>query len=192
MKIRLLIIIGIIASGFVAAFVIIDVYQGQIEYKEKVGGLKDTSSIPSAQEFLKMDCKELEHLFPEFPNKEVADAWNFRMHECINEQESLIPQVNDPKTNKDITAEMENLQQMSCDEIIQRNTEGEYLSSENRKFARDKTLDCSDIEEFFAVNASCEELYERYHSGQEYWFEEHKQQTENRLAKCPEIVENED
>ena len=151
----------------------------------------DIVLIPSAQEFLKMDCKELEHIFPEFPSVEVADAWNTRMHECINEQESLQLEISMPVIDKGIIAEMENLQQMSCDEIIQRNTEGEYLSSENRKFAREKVLGCSDIEESFAVNASCEELYERYHSGQEYWFEDHKQITENRLAKCSGIMGNE-
>jgi hypothetical protein len=80
MKIRFLIIIGIIAFSSVAIFVMIDVYQGE---------LKNTLPLPSAQEFLKMDCKEIEHMFPEFPSKESADAWNTRMHECLNVTESL-------------------------------------------------------------------------------------------------------
>ena len=58
--------------------------QEMLDCLEKI---RDNSSIPSAQEFLKMDCKELEHHFPEFPNKEVADAWITRMHECLTEQE---------------------------------------------------------------------------------------------------------
>ena len=44
--------------------------------------------IPSAQEFLNMDCEDLNHLYPEFPNEDVADAWITRMHECFNEQEN--------------------------------------------------------------------------------------------------------
>ncbi len=48
----------------------------------------DISGIPTAQEFLEMDCEKLSHLFPEFPSEEVADAWITRMHECINEKES--------------------------------------------------------------------------------------------------------
>ena len=184
MKTRILIIIGIAALGFVVSFVMIETYHGQIEWKEKVGGLKDISSISSVQEFLEMDCEDLNHIFQEFPSVEVADAWNTRMHECINEKESLLSKTTEPRREKGIVAEMEDLQQMSCDDIIQRNTEGEYQSKDNRMFVREKVLDCSDTEEFFAINASCEELYERYHSGQEYWFEEHKQQTEHRLAKC--------
>ena len=45
-------------------------------------------SIPSVQEFLQMDCEDLNHLYPEFPSEEVADAWVTRMHECLNEQEN--------------------------------------------------------------------------------------------------------
>jgi hypothetical protein len=85
-----------------------------------------------------------------------------------------------------IATEIKHLQQMTCDEIIQRNTEGEYLNSVNREFARKKILDCSDLEESFAVNASCEELRERYNGSQKYWFEDHEKITENRLAKCSE------
>ncbi len=180
---------GIIALGSVATFAIIDVYSGQIEWKENVGGLKD-NTIPSVQEFLKMDCDDLNHIFPEFSSEEVADAWNTRMHECIDKQENIVPLMIQPR-DKGISDEMEHLKQMSCDEIIQRNSEGEYLSKENRNIAREKILDCSDLEEIFAVNASCDELYERYHSGQEYWFEDHQIITENRLAKCSDIVDNE-
>lgn len=46
------------------------------------------NSIPSVQEFLQMDCEDLNHLYPEFPSEEVADAWITRMHECLNEQEN--------------------------------------------------------------------------------------------------------
>ncbi|AJW70285.1 hypothetical protein [Nitrosopumilus adriaticus] len=206
MKTRLIIIsiivIIVVSSGIVYAISVINepktakdcrfTYgKGGQEMLDCLEKIRDNSSIPSAQEFLKMDCDDLNHIFPEFPSEEVADAWNTRMHECINEQESLQSQANELGMDKGIVTEMENLQQMSCDEIIQRNTEGEYRSSDNREFAREKTLDCSDIEESFAVNASCEELYERYHSGQQYWFEDHKQITENRLAKCSEIVDNE-
>jgi len=88
------------------------------------------------------------------------------------------------KLRLDAEMELKDLESMSCDNIIQRNSKGQYLSKENRNFAREKVLDCSGIEEFFAVNASCEELYERYHSGQKYWFEDHKTITENALAKC--------
>ena len=163
-----------------------------------VVGLEETktindsiSAIPSAKEFLKMDCDELEHIFQEFPDKETADAWNTRMHECIDQQEDASPLMIQPR-DKEISDEIEGLKQMSCDEIIQRNTEGQYLNSDNRKFAREKVLDCSDTEESFAINASCEDLYERYHSGEKYWFEMHKTQTENRLAKCSGMMENED
>ena len=51
-------------------------------------GFEDASSVPSPQEFLTMDCEDLNHLYPEFPSKEVADAWITRMHECLNEQEN--------------------------------------------------------------------------------------------------------
>ena len=43
--------------------------------------------IPSVQEFLQMDCEDLNHLYPEFPSEEVADAWITRMHECLNDSE---------------------------------------------------------------------------------------------------------
>jgi len=33
------------------------------------------STIPSAQEFLKMDCEDLNHIYPEFPSVEVADTF---------------------------------------------------------------------------------------------------------------------
>ena len=46
------------------------------------------NSIPSVQEFLQMDCEDLNHLYPEFPSEDVADAWITRMHECLNEQEN--------------------------------------------------------------------------------------------------------
>ena len=174
----------------VMGIIVIDITYGQYVWKEQVGGLEETetindsiSVIPSAKEFLKMDCDELEYIFQEFPDKDTADAWNTRMHECINEQEDAAPLTIQPR-DKEVSDEMEDLRQMSCDEIIQRNAKGEYLNSDNRKFAREKVLDCSDTEESFAVNASCEDLYERYHSGEEYWFEMHKTQTENRLAKC--------
>lgn len=147
----------------------------------------ESASIPSAEEFLEMECDELEHIFQEFPDKETADAWNTRMHECIEEQEHVTSLTIQP-LDREISDEVENLRQMSCDEIIQRNEEGQYLSGDNRKFARDKVLDCSNIEEYFAINASCEELHKRYHNGQEYWFEDHKQITENRLAKCSGIM----
>ncbi len=148
------------------------------------------SKIPSAEEFLEMTCNDLEHIFQEFPDKKTADAWNTRMHECAKEPLHVASVVSTTGI-EEILEEMQNLRQMSCNEIIQRNTEGKYLSSDNRKLARDKVLDCSDMEESFAANASCQELHERYHGGQDYWFEDHKQMTENRLAKCPNIMENE-
>ncbi|WP_237089322.1 hypothetical protein [Nitrosopumilus adriaticus] len=50
--------------------------------------VEDVSSIPSAQEFLNMDCEDLNHHYPEFPSEDVADAWITRMHQCLNEQEN--------------------------------------------------------------------------------------------------------
>lgn len=130
----------------VAIFTIIDTPQVE---------LTDAPSVPSAQEFLKMNCTEIDHKFPEFPSKEVADTWNTRMHECMNEQESLQLQTQLEKRDtlsglgllNSIVTEMEYLQQMSCDEIIQRNTEGEYLSKDNRNFARENTSTCNDKQE---------------------------------------------
>lgn len=73
-----------------------------LSYEERVNGKLVTEpeqtkiidniplTIPSAQEFLNMDCEDLNHLYPEFPSKEVADAWITRMHECLNEQENEI------------------------------------------------------------------------------------------------------
>ncbi len=174
----------------IMGIVIINITYGQYVWKEQMSRIEETkmindniSVIPSAKEFLKMDCDELEHIFQEFPDKETADAWNTRMHECIDEQGNIAPLMIQPR-DKEISDETEDLRQMSCDGIIQRDAEGEYLNSDNRKFAREKVLDCSDTEESFAINASCEDLYERYHSGEKYWFEMHKIQTENRLAKC--------
>ncbi|NND86857.1 MAG: hypothetical protein HKM23_06000 [Nitrosopumilus sp.] len=102
MKTRLIIIsiivIIVVFSGIVYAISVINepktakdcrfTYgKGGQEMLDCLEKIRDNSSIPSAQKFLNMDCKELEHLFPEFPNKEVADAWITRMHECLNEQE---------------------------------------------------------------------------------------------------------
>lgn len=190
MNTRLLIVVGSMMAIAIMGIIVINITYGQYVWKEQIGGLNETkmidddiSAIPSAKEFLKMNCDELEHIFQEFPDKETADAWNTRMHECIDEQENIASFISQPQ-DMEISDEMENLKQMSCDEIMQRNTEGPYLSNGNRKFAREKVLDCSDTEEFFATNASCDDLYERYHSGEKYWFEMHKIQTENRLAKC--------
>ncbi len=162
-----------------------------LESESTMTSPSEPAHIPSANEFLEMDCSELEHIFQEFPDKETADAWNTRMHECIDKQEDVLPLMIQPR-DKEISNEMESLKQMSCDEIIQRNTEEQYLSDDNRKIARDKVLYCSNIEESFAANSSCEELYERYHNGQEYWYEDHKKMTENRLAKCSGMIENEE
>ena len=97
MKTRLLIIIGAVLTLLsLSAIVMIETYQGQLEWKEKVGGLEeaemkttDIVAIPSANEFLRMDCEDLNHFYPEFPNEDVADAWITRMHECLNEQEKV-------------------------------------------------------------------------------------------------------
>lgn len=66
-------------------------YQG-LEFKSEPEYIPDLvvkhNSIPSAQEFLRMGCEDLNHLYPEFPSEEVADAWITRMHECLNEQEN--------------------------------------------------------------------------------------------------------
>jgi hypothetical protein len=80
-KHKIIILSIIVIIGTISLlFAMVDVYQGE---------LKNTLPLPSAQEFLKMDCKEIEHMFPEFSNKESADAWNTRMHECLNVTESL-------------------------------------------------------------------------------------------------------
>jgi len=68
----------------------------------------ETMSIPSAQEFLEMDCQEIIHFFPEFPSEEVAHAWNTRMHECLDAQESIPVQI-----------ELEKWREVSCLEILE-------------------------------------------------------------------------
>ncbi|KAF6243197.1 hypothetical protein C6988_04515 [Nitrosopumilus sp. b1] len=40
----------------------------------------------TAEDFMSMECDELDHIFPEFPSEEIANAWNTRMHQCMNEQ----------------------------------------------------------------------------------------------------------
>ncbi|AJM91916.1 hypothetical protein [Nitrosopumilus piranensis] len=63
---------------------------GDISKPEETKMINDTLfTIPSAQEFLNMDCENLNHFYPEFPSEDVADAWITRMHECINEQEKV-------------------------------------------------------------------------------------------------------
>ena len=98
----------------------------------QVGGLKDT--IPSAEEFLKMDCKDLTHLFPEFPNVDVADAWNTRMHECINEQESLLLQTELEKWNK-----------ISCIEVLN-NPEMEFEDNVDKRAFDIRWMQCLENE----------------------------------------------
>lgn len=78
-----------------------------LSYEERVNGKLVTESeqtkiinnipltIPSAQEFLNMDCEDLNHLYPEFSSKEVTDAWITRMHECLNEQENTKQELED-------------------------------------------------------------------------------------------------
>ena len=58
------------------------------KYDCKEHAFEAVSSIPSAKEFLQMDCEDLNRHYPEFPSEEVADAWITRMHECLNEQEN--------------------------------------------------------------------------------------------------------
>ena len=50
--------------------------------------IEEVSSIPSAQEFLQMNCQDLNRHYPEFPSEEVANAWITRMHQCLNELEN--------------------------------------------------------------------------------------------------------
>ncbi|EIJ65756.1 hypothetical protein BD31_I0805 [Candidatus Nitrosopumilus salaria BD31] len=127
------------------------------------------SSIPSAQEFLKMDCEDLNHIYPEFPSVEVADAWNTRMHECIDEQESrlsnLVAKSDETKNLSDHeSAELETLQKMSCDEIISRNNlGGDYLTKANRLFVKKRLQECDEemksTEEYSKFSKlSCDEL----------------------------------
>ncbi len=95
--------------------------KGTPEMFECMEQFRDTTSIPSAQEFLKMDCEDLTHLFPEFPSEKVADAWNTRMHECINEQESLLLQT-----------ELEKWNEVGCLEILN-NTEMDFEDNVDKR-----------------------------------------------------------
>ncbi|QLH06523.1 hypothetical protein [Nitrosopumilus ureiphilus] len=161
MKTRNLIILGSIISLTVIGTVIINLTYGQYMWKEQVDGLEQIDmindiplSISSAKEFLKMDCEDLNHIYPEFPNKEVADAWNARMHECINAQESTSAPMSDLTSNLDETGnlsgydsvtELATLQKMSCDEIISRNQlGGDYLTKENRSYVKDRLQECDE------------------------------------------------
>jgi len=116
MKTRVLIIIGMIAGIIILTYSLYAISEinepqrpsdcrfkygkGTPEMLECMEKFREIVSIPTAQEFLEMNCEELTHLYPEFPSKEVADAWNTRMHECIIEQESLSLQSNLKKWSK--------------------------------------------------------------------------------------------
>ena len=63
--------------------------------------------IPSPEEFLKMDCEDLNHIYPDFPSEDVADAWITRMHECLNQQDEL-----------PIMIELDKWRQVDCDSIL--------------------------------------------------------------------------
>lgn len=71
---------------------------------ESEPSFEDVSSIPSAQEFLKMDCEDLNHLYPEFPSEDVADAWITRMHECLNQQDQLLELIELFKNTPEVKA----------------------------------------------------------------------------------------
>jgi len=137
MKSRLLIIVGIIAGIIILTsflYAISEINEpekpsdcrfkygkGSPEMLECMEKFREIASIPTAQEFLEMNCEELTHLYPEFPSKEVADAWNTRMHECINEQESLSLQT-----------ELEKWSEVSCLGIIN-NPEIEFEDNNNKR-----------------------------------------------------------
>ena len=127
MKTRLLIITGSIVAIIVIGSVVISLTYGQDVWKEQVGGLEQTGMIDDdvliryTTEFLFMDCEYLTHMFPEFPSVEVADALNTRMHECINEQKSLLLQT-----------ELEKWNEISCLEILN-NPEMEFEDNVDKR-----------------------------------------------------------
>lgn len=81
---------------------------GNVSEPEETKMINDAPlDIPSVKEFLSMDCEEINHLYPEFSSEEVADAWNIRMHECLNEQAQLHELI-----------ELGKWRQVSCNSIL--------------------------------------------------------------------------
>ena len=67
----------------------------------------DIIVIPSTDEFLRMNCDDLNHMYPDFPSEEIADAWITRMHECLNQQDQL-----------PVLIELDKWRQVSCNSIL--------------------------------------------------------------------------
>ena len=97
--------------------------KGTAEMSECLEQFKKPTSLPSPTEFLVMGCEELSHLYPDFSNKESADAWNARMHECINQEESTLLQNKLEKWNK-----------IECDKILDSSKSNFEDSTDKRAF----------------------------------------------------------
>lgn len=81
-----------------------------IKEKRLENNLENTADIvfvPSPKEFLKMDCEDLNDMYPDFPSEEIADAWITRMHECLNQQDQL-----------PVLIELDKWRQVNCDSIL--------------------------------------------------------------------------
>jgi|APSaa5957512535_1039671.scaffolds.fasta_scaffold02963_13 hypothetical protein len=121
---------------------------------------KDTKTM---EELVAMTCEQIikENIQGlQYFTKEDGNYIEQKVLECLKNEisieESYLPSKREIKEVEiefieeqklAILQELEQLETMSCDEIIQRNTEGVYLSSDNREFAREKIGDCHDKQE---------------------------------------------
>lgn len=79
--------VGVVVLILFAFYGVMSLF-GNVSESEKTEMIDNVPlTIPSAQEFLVMDCEDLSHIYPDFPSEDVANAWITRMHECLNEQE---------------------------------------------------------------------------------------------------------
>ena len=128
---------------------------------------------------------------PSIPyNSEIYFLEQWREQPCssyegIPKYKELTPKTSAYEMRYAECNELRTLENMSCPEIVDRNTTGgRYESKDNREFARDKVLACSDIEENLVYHGSCDDISDRSYSGEPYLFEDHKMQAENHLIDC--------
>jgi len=163
---------------------------------------KDTKTI---EELIAMTCEQIikENIQGlQYFTKEGGDYIEEKVLECLKNEipiedshllskreikEAEIKFMEEQKLA--ILQELEQLETNSCDEIIQRNTEGVYLSSENRKVAREKVSICGDKQESPIRYGHCSTILIIAKTHHNFYTDDPKHDLINRIHDC--IIDNE-
>ncbi len=182
--IPLIVLAGVIAAISIVSLTIDDSTNEPSNRHDKNTKTLEELTAMNCEEILKENIKGLQY----FTKEQGGEYIEQKVFECLRNQIPITESYQIPSLEFGELDELIELDEMTCPEIVERNTiGGQYVTKENREFVREKVGDCSDVEEWLAATGSCEAIYERYHSGEPYLFESHKTISENQLAKCDEF-----